>query len=286
MTDTRSTMSTLLTRMFSVAILVALFGTTLAFGQEYKEAYNAGLEAYKASNMTLALTKFEEAASGADAASDASVANMARKAIGTIRYNQGVNSLKAENFDAALTQFENGINTYPTFAKNYLGRAQVLLKQNKFDDAISAFVQTVQVAEENADSQTARSASNSIRSQYVFRASSALARNGNRPRPADADEAIENLEALQQYVDADSDVHYYLAESYKVKGDFDTAIQHADQALEMSSGSATAKAKIFYVKGEALMSKGENSAAIAAFQNALYGSYRSSAQHYIETLGT
>ncbi|NIP53397.1 hypothetical protein GWN42_17115, partial [candidate division KSB1 bacterium] len=84
----------------------------------------------------------------------------------------------------------------------------------------------------------------------------------------------------------DSDVYYYLAEIHKVKGEFQQAISMADQALEIHRGSRTDKAKIYYVKGEALMSMGDNSGAKSAFQNAAYGSYKQSAEHYIETLGT
>jgi len=56
-------------------------------------------------------------------------------------------------------------------------------------------------------------------------------------------------------------------------------------ALEMHRGSKTDKAKIFFVKGEALMNVGDMTGAKAAFTNAAYGTYAASAKHYLDTLG-
>ena len=151
---------------------------------------------------------------------------------------------------------------------------------------MAGFVETIGVAHAASDSKTARKAETAIREHYLYLASSALSRNGARTSRADADEALTYLETLQAVVDANSDVFYYLAEIHKVKGEFQDAISMADQALGIHRGSRTDKAKIFYVKGEALMSLGNNSGAKSAFQNAAYGSYKQSAEHFLETLGT
>ncbi len=60
----------------------------------------------------------------------------------------------------------------------------------------------------------------------------------------------------------------------------------ADQALELHRGSRSDKAKIYFVKGESLVGLGDSDGAKEAFQNAAVGTYRASAQHYLETLGS
>jgi predicted negative regulator of RcsB-dependent stress response len=140
-------------------------------------------------------------------------------------------------------------------------------------------------AMETNDRTVARAAESAVRDYYGFLASSALSRNGERANSNDADEALAHIATMQEMVELDADAHYYLAEAHKLKSSLGDCISEADQAIEMSRGSRTDKAKMYYVKGECLMRQGDNSAARAAFENALYGNYKAPAQHFIETLG-
>lgn len=267
---------------FALAILLA----TPAFGQEYKEAYNAGLTAAKANNLTEALQKFTLAANGAKAAGDTDVERRSNKVVAQIEYKLGLSFTKDEDYSAALRHFDNGINRYPSYSKNYLGRGLALKKLDRVDDAIAAFQQAVEAGNAESDRQTARAAESAIRDHFVFMASSTLSRNGGKPSPAEADEAIGYLSQLTQYVEADADVLYYTAEAFKSKGEFAQAVSAADQALELHRGSRTDKAKIYFVKGEALVGLGDAEGAREAFTNAAVGTYRASAEHYLETLGS
>jgi tetratricopeptide (TPR) repeat protein len=120
----------------------------------------------------------------------------------------------------------------------------------------------------------------------VYLASSLLSRNGGKPSSADADQALAHLARLAGLVEPDADVMYYTAEAFKAKGDFAQSVASAEQALELHRGSRTEKAKIYFVMGEALVGLGDTSGAKDAFQNAAVGSYRASAEHYLETLGS
>jgi len=268
------------------ALLIALLGVAPAYGQAYKEAFNEAAEAAKAKNYTLSIQKFKEAADGAKAEGDTAVESRARGLVAKIEYNLGRALLEKESYDQAIEHFNSGITQDPDYAKNYLARASALKKLDRWDDAVTAYQQAMTVGTDNADTQTARAAETAIRDQYIYLASSTLSRSGNRASRADATEALEHLDAMQNYVDADSDTYYYTAEANKVLGNFDLAVEMADKALELHRGSRTDKAKIFFVKGEALMNRGDTAEAKAAFQNATFGSYRASAEHYIETLGT
>ena len=270
--------------MLIMAFLVGA-GSTTVFAQDYKETYNAALEAAKSKDYQKALTNFMTAATGAKAAGDEAVEKQARKIVSQIEYNLGRALLKKDDFAGAIKRFDNGIAQYPSYAPNYLARASTLKKMDRTDDAIAAFAQTIEIATAAQDTKTVRQAEEAIRGHFIFMASSAVSRNGARATSADGDEALGYLQAMLKYVDADADVLYYTAVSQNAKGDYDTAVMSADQALEMHRGSKTDKAKIYFIKGESLMNAGESAAAKAAFTNAAYGTYAASARHYIETLG-
>ena len=272
--------------IITVLIVLALSLVDSANAQDYKEDYNTGLEAAKAKNLTVALDSFTKAADGAKAEGDADIERRARRVIAQIEYNLGRSALSTEKYDEAIAHFDNGITQYPTYAKNFLGKASTLKKKGDLDEAIAVFAQTIAVAMEASDTKTTRQAETAIREQYIFLASSALSRNGNSATRADADEAFGYLEALQSYVNPDSDVYYYLAEIHKIKGEFQDVVAQADLALSAHKGSRTDKAKIYFVKGEALMILGDTAGAKSAFVNAQFGTYKASARHFIETLGT
>ena len=103
--------------------------------------------------------------------------------------------------------------------------------------------------------------------------------------PAQADQALNALTSMQQYVEPEPEAYYYMAVAYKAKRDYQQSVAMADKALEIHRGSKTDKAKIYFVKGEALMSLNYNNEAKAAFENATYGSYKARAEAYLNQLG-
>ncbi len=272
--------------VLALAMTIAFVGAAPVHAQEYKEIFNAGLEAAKAKDFSGALDQFTKAAEAAKAEGDAQVERRSRELIAKIEYSVGRAHMKAERYDEAIAHFANGIAHYPAYSKNYLARALTLKEKGDPDAAIEGYVETIGHAQAESDTKTARTAEDAIRQHYVYLASTALSRNGARASRADADEALAYLTTLQEYVEADAIVFYYLAVVHKVKGEFQDAVSSADQALAVHRGSLTDKAKIYYVKGEALMSIGDNSGARSAFQNAKFGPYKTSAEHYLETLGT
>jgi len=267
--------------------LIMMFSADTAAAQEYKESYNSGLEAAKAKDYPTAVTHFNLAAAGAASEGDAEIERRSKSYVSQIEYSLGLKQLKADEFDSALAHFENGIATDPSNPKNYLARASALKKKGEIDVAIPAFAEAASRAEAANDSKTERQAKKAIRDHYIFIASTALSRNGARTSRADADEALEALMMLQNFVtEDDSDVFYYYAVVHNVNGEYQDAVTVADQAMAIHRGSRTDKAKLFYVKGEALMSLGKNNDAIEAFRGALFGSYKASAEHFIESLSS
>ena len=266
-----------------LAILIGGVSTSPVFAQEYKEAYNAGIEAAKAKNYGEAYSEFTKAAELAEAEGDSEVAQRASKVAAQIDYNLGKQLVANEDFDAALERFETGINLFPQYSNNYLGKALALKKLERDEDAINAYEELIAYGKQNNDSQAVQEGQQGIRDHFIFLASSALGRQAE-PSSSDAREALGYLEQLQEYVEADADTYFYLAAANNALGNYGEAISLSDQALEMHRGSKTDAAKIYFVKGEALMYDGNTAAAKEAFQNATYGSYKSLAEHYLETL--
>ncbi len=280
-----SSMRTAITMTLCLTFMVVLSDNS-ATAQDYKETFNEAREAALAKDYPTALTKYTDAAAAANVEGDDAVERKARKTIASLEYILGRGYLKNDDFNSALAHFDNGISNYPSYAKNYLARASTLKKMDRLDDAITGFAQTMDVATAASDTKTARQAEDAIRGHYVFLASTALSRNGARTSATDANEAMDYIVTMLQYVDPDADAFYYMAESQKVKGQFMEAVMSADEALAVHTGSRTDKAKIYFVKGEALMNIGDVPGAKEAFQNAAFGNYKNSAEHFIETLGS
>lgn len=276
-----------LSRILMLVVLLTGLNASAAWAQddqEYKVAYNEGLEAAQAKDYDKAYTSFTRAATLAKQAGDADVESRARKIMTQIDYARGAADLKAENWAGAIEDFDKGIANSPEYSKNYYGKALALKNSDKWDEALALYKKAIEVAQAEGERTVATNSQKAIRDQYIFMASSALSGDGT-PTRAGATQALAHLDELETHVpEADADVFYYRAEAYKVLGEYDQAVAMADQALELHTGSKSDKAKIYFVKGESLMLAGNNDAAKLAFQEAQFGNFKASAQHYLETL--
>ena len=265
-----------------MAFLLAGMNATSALaqddGQAYKRSYNAALEAYKANNYAQARAKFAEASTLAQGAGDSEIAKKSKYAAAQLDYKLGNTALKGENFDQALKHYQAGTAMYPDYAKNKYGEGLALKKLGRIDEALTTWKGLIG----NNDRQVDRTTKKAIRDHFYFQASSAVSKNN--ASAADADRAMAALNASEQYLEPDADYYYYTAVAHNIKGNTGACITAANKALDMHRGSKSDKAKIYFIKGEALMYSGDTEAAKAAFANATYGSYRQSAQHYLDTL--
>jgi tetratricopeptide (TPR) repeat protein len=265
------------------AVLVGGLSAPRALAQEYKEAYNAAIEAAKAQDYSTAHDEFARAADLAEQEGDTEIAGRAARNASIIDYNLGRELLDAENFDQALEHFESGIALYPQSSNNYRGKAIALKNLERPEEAIAAYQDLIAHGEETGDSEAVTSGEEAIRDHYTFLASSALGRQ-TEPSAADAREALGYLDELEELLEPTADTYFYRAAANNALGNYDEAIALANQALEIHRGSRTDAAKIHFVRGEALMYSGDTAAAKEAFQNATFGSYKSLAEHYLETL--
>lgn len=279
-----------ISRLLALALLMAAFSGITAYAQEYKEAFNAGLEALKtyqsskkAADLTKAYQQFEASRKGAQAANDREVAAKAAQYLARIDYTRGVASYKAEKFEEAITFFDESIKNDADYDKAYYMKGLALKKLDRLDEAMAS----LQIAMEKGEGKAKQAAADAIRDHYIYLASRALSRGGERISAADAEEARGYLQKLMDHgVEPDADYYYYMAVALKATGQARESVEMADKALELHRGSRSDKAKIYFVKGEALMALQDYEGAKEAFRNAAYGSYKATAEHYLETIGT
>ena len=264
----------------SIAVLaVFLLASQSVYAQPHKEAYNAARELAQAKDYEGALAKFNEAAAGARAEGDADTERRANNVASQINNLLGNAALKAQDFAGALSYFSAAITANEANLKARYSVGLALKNLDRMDEALDHWRA---VAGATGDRRTSLAAEGAIRAHFVALASAALGKRNATSNDADA--AITALESMRDYVDADADFHFYMGQALYLKGDVDAAISAADQALAIHSGSRTDKAKIYYLKGEALVKAGNRDGARAAFEEARFGSYKASAEHYLESL--
>ena len=264
----------------SVLLLVSLLIVAAsADAQEYKEEYNSGMAAANAKDYPTARAHFATAAQGAAAADDAEVERQASYVAAQLDNRMGNAALRAENFDDALKHFQNGVAIFPSYIKNHYGQGLALKKLGRVDEALTTWQG---ILDNTQDRQTVNAAEKAIRDHFNYQASSAVGKSN--PSATDGDRALAALEQSLQYVDPDADYYYYVAVAQYAKGNNEAAITAADQALALHRGSRVDAAKIHYVKGEAQVRIGDVAGARTSFTNASFGSYRASAEHYLESL--
>ena len=278
-------------KLASLALLIAFVAlpvaaqetkTVIKEGQEYKMKYNEALEAAKAKDYNKAYTAFGEAAELAEAANETAIVTKAHKVMAQIDNSRGIRAFKQENYQEALQFHQTGIELSNGYVPNHYGKAKALQKMDRMDEALPIF----QAVMGMDDRKSASSAERTVRGHYVYIASTQLSSNDSNPSQTNAQTALDALEEMELYVEADADVFYYRAEAHKALGDYTKSIEMADQALEIHRGSRADKAKIYFVKGEAHMFSGANQAASDAFNNALFGSYKPLAEHYLNELNS
>ncbi len=274
---------------YALLLAVLFFGLSAgsAFAQEYKETYNQALEAARAKKYDAAHGLFVKAGQQAKQAGDNDVAAKANKVAAQIDFNSGKKLSDSEQYEQALKHFESGIKLSPTYTNNYLGKAVALKSMKREDDAIATYQKLIEVGKSAQDREAVTAGEKAIRDHYVYIASTALSRNGDKTTRTDANEALASLKKLQETLDVseDPDVHYYTAVAHNAAGDYAQALASGNKALELHKGSKSDKAKIYFLLGEANMYQGNTAAARDAFTNATFGTYKPLAEHYLETLG-
>ncbi len=245
-----------------------------------RTAYAEGVQAAKNDNADVAYAKLGEAHRLAQEAEQANAARQIGDILLKLPKKWGNEALKNKDYEAALRHFDKGIELDAEEAYFYYGRGLALLNLDRTDDGLAAIARAVEVGEATGDRKTARTAEERLQDHFVAEASAALA--SANPTPAQADRALEQLDAMTEYVEADERAYFYRAVAYNVKRQLQQAVEAARQGLELHRGGRGSAAKFYFTMAEAQIAMGRTQTACENFQQATYGDYKPRAEHYIE----
>jgi tetratricopeptide (TPR) repeat protein len=260
--------------VFALSFSIASVHVAHAQGpdKEAAEKYNDGLAKLKAKDYEGALTSFLAAKETAEGAGDESTASKAQKYAYRLCYNVGVGYLKKGDMDRAMSFFDRGIAMEPTYYKNYKGKATIYNRQGNVEAAIEAWVKTSEVASQAGELEERRKA----RKQAEGFVAKAM-------QDRDFERVVEIGQLHSQFAET-SDVYYYMAHAQNQLGNYESAVEHADKALGLETGSRAARAKIYFEKAEAHKALSQYEDALDAYTQAAVGEFAQRARHEIEVL--
>lgn len=260
----------------ALALLITVAGLTQSIAQtpdkDAAEKYNDGLALLKQKNYEKALNVFLEAEKLANTAGDKNTAAKANSYAYRLCYNVGVGYHKDGNEAKALEYFDKGIELEPSYYKNYKGKAAVYKSQGNEEAAMETYIKTGEVATAAGELEERAKA----RAQAEgFVAKAVQDKNWQK--------VIKNGNIFLQYLET-ADVHYYMSHAYNQLGEYQKALDHADKALALETGSRAAKAKIYFEKAEAHKNLAQYQLALQSYSDAAYGDFKQRAEHEIEVL--
>lgn len=224
-----------------------------------------------------AIGHFESAKEAGEEFNDDQVVQQTNRALPQLYYLKSTIQYREENYDAAMESLDTALELNPNYPTAHYQRAVVYKKQNPEDieQTLEYYDRAIELAEETGDTRTLNNASEGAAEELVYRAN-------NHKEEENFSRAIELLNRVENYDPESEDAQYRLAEVHNLNGNHETAIQHANRALELESGGVTDKAKIYFELGVAYKALEQEGNACEAFENANYGDFSEPASHELQ----
>lgn len=224
-----------------------------------------------------AIRHFESAQGAGEEFNDEQVVQQTTRALPQLHYLKSTIQFRAENYNAAMESLDTALELNPNYATAYYQRAIVHKNQNpeNIDQTMAYYDRAIEIAQQTGDSRTLSNARTGAAEELVYRANNLKEENRYS-------RATELLNRVDNYDSQNSDAQYRLAEVHNLRGNYQTAIQHANRALEYESGGVTDKAKIYFELGIAYKALEQQGNACSAFENANYGEFSDPATHELQ----
>lgn len=232
-----------------------------------------------------AIAAFREAADVAEEFNDDQIASRAKGVIPQFFYQKSVTYYSNEDYEKSNEAVDKALNENSNYAAAYYQKAKIIKKVNdtegdgiidqNIDEMLEWYDRAISVGQATNKRDIAEKAREAAHDEL-------LAVGTTASEDGKLDNAIEMLTKALNYNDESADVYYRLAETYNKAGNPEKAVENANQALDYENGGRTDKAKIYYELGYAHQTLGNKSVACDAFSNALYGSFKSPAEHKME----
>lgn len=223
------------------------------------------------------IESFRETSQVASELNNSDIASKADQVVTQLLYSKSLLQFQTEDYQGSLASLDQAIDRNPNYAKAYYQKGIVSKRQdgNSLDEILNYFDQAIEIGQKTNDSQTVERAQESASDELVYRGANAV-QNKNYS------EAISLLNRALEYQANSADAYYRLAEAYNKRGEWNSAIENATQALEYETGGRTDRAKIYFELGMAYKGQGNKEQACDAFSDAAYGSFKNVSEHEME----
>lgn len=232
-----------------------------------------------------AISAFREVVDISEEYNDDRYANTARGAIPQLYYSKSVLYYGQEEYEASEEAVDEALNLNSNYAVAYFQKAKIFKKVNDtegdgiidqgIDEMLEWYDRAIEVAGTTNKPDVAERAREAAHDEL-------LAVGTNASEGDNIDYALEMLNKALEYEGQSADVYYRIAEAQNKARNAQEAIEAANQGIEYESGGRTDLAKIYYEIGYAHQTLNNKSEACDAFTNALYGSFKSPAEHKME----
>ena len=250
--------------------------------EQLKQQYAQAVQAAKQNDATTAYQHFERALELAQATEQQGAAQKIQQFLFQLPKQWGNQALKNQNYEDALTHFEKGLEHDSSRPYLHYGKGLALVNLGQEEAAMQSLANAIEQGQQTGDQRTAQLATTRIQDHYVAKASEVL--NTEDPTQNQADEALDYLNQLEEYVEASANAYFYRATALYHQDQYEEAIAAARQGLENFDGSRSDEAKYHFVIGESYVALNNIEAAKEEFRQAAYGDYAPRAEHYLETL--
>lgn len=234
--------------------------------------YKIAMDAFKADNFELAVNKMRETVEVAEKYNDTGIKEKAERYIPQFLYAYGNEFYKSEEWDKAIEKYEESVKLDPEYINAYFRIALIYRNLNNDEKMIEYFDKVIENG--SSGNSTVEKAVTVVKSHYLKNAQQAI-------NSKDFASAVQNLEAALEY-GTEEDIYYYLAISYNGLENWDKAIENGLKAVEISTGSDSDKAGVYFELGKAYAGKGDNSSACEAYASAAVGRFEEAAKYQME----
>jgi tetratricopeptide (TPR) repeat protein len=221
------------------------------------------------------LENLQKAKETAGYAGDQQTIDKVDKIIPQVYYKIGTSKYKSEDLDGAIVELDKAIAANADYVAAYYLKAFIYKKKD--DDVAFKDVALSGIAAAKRTNDTKMQGKIKDLGLKHF-----LKKGNNAKGSAKYDDAVNYLKSALEFDEKDGTTLYLLTSTYSSKGDYSAAIETGNKAVEVETGGAEAKAKIYLVIAEAHAKKGNNSAACAAYKKASVGQYEEHAQYQIK----
>jgi len=248
--------------------------------QQLKKSFRAGLKAAKSDNSSEAYTQLEQALQLAQETESSNAADQISGYLQKLPKNWGNTAVENENWSDALTHFDKGIEHAENDAYMYYGKGLALVNLDSTEAGLKTLQQAIEVGNETGNTRVTGLATERTRDEFLARASEAL--NAENPTSSQIQAALDALDEMREYVDPNAQSLFYRGRALFEGGQYQEALDTAQQGLDMHQGSRSDAAKYHFIIAESQMELGNEQSACQTFEQAAYGDYQARAQHYLK----